>query len=252
MEYATLPDNFSEMRLSPYRKDFTHSYVFGVFPIIELTDHHPSAVFRIITSTKLSAEGRKMLSERADRLNIRLETDDRVIERLSPKDNCFAIAAFSKFYCAPDPAADHAVLVNPSDKGNLGTIVRTLTAFGFKDLAVIRPCADLFDPHTVRASMGALFRIRPSLFDSFEEYARVSGARRNFYPFMLNGQPMENIVPDRTLPCSLIFGNESSGLDDSYLELGTPVRITHENTVDSLNLTIAAGIGMHWFHASGR
>ena len=252
MEYAKLPDNYSEMRLSPYRKDFSHSYVFGVFPIIELTDHHPSAVFRIVAGTRLSEEGRKLLSERADRLNIRLETDDRVIERLSPKENCFAIAAFSKFYGSPDPAADHAVLVNPSDKGNLGTIIRTLTAFGFKDLAVIRPAADLFDPHTVRASMGALFRISPSVFDSFEEYAQAAGARRNYYSFMLNGRPMEDIVPDRTLPCSLIFGNESSGLPDSFLSLGTPVRITHENTVDSLNLTIAAGIGMHWFHNSGR
>jgi len=252
MEYAKLPDNFSEMRLSPYRKDFTHSYVFGVFPIIELTDHHPSAVFRIVASSRLSAEGRKLLSERADRLNIRLETDDRAIERLSPKDNCFAIAAFSKFYSAPDPAADHVVLVNPSDKGNLGTIIRTLTAFGFKDLAVIRPAADLFDPHTVRASMGAVFRIRPALFDSFDDYLRVCGRPRNFYPFMLKGGTMETVKPDRTLPCSLIFGNESSGLPDSFLELGTPVCITHENTVDSLNLTIAAGIGMHWFHSSGR
>ena len=34
---------------------------------------------------------------------------------------------------------------------------------------------------------------------------------------------------------------------DHFLSLGTPVRITHENTVDSLNLTIAAGIGIHWF-----
>ena len=47
-------------------------------------------------------------------------------------------------------------------------------------------------------------------------------------------------------PHSLIFGNESRGLDDSYLQIGTPLRIRHLDTVDSLNLTIAAGIAMQW------
>ena len=40
---------------------------------------------------------------------------------------------------------------------------------------------------------------------------------------------------------------ESAGLEDAFAHMGTPLRITHENTVDSLNLTVAAGIGMHWF-----
>lgn len=250
MEFSSLPENCAEMRLSPYRKDFLHSYVFGVFPVIELADSLPSALFRIVMSSKISESSKKLLVSKAEELGVALQTDDKTIERLSPKENCFAIGVFRKFSSAPDPEKDHIVLVNPSDRGNLGGIIRSAVAFGFRDVVMITPCADLFDPHTVRSTMGALFRVRPAFFDSFDSYETVCG-RRNFYPFMLKGSPMERAVPDRSLPCSLIFGNESSGLDDSYLGTGNPVRIMHGNEVDSLNLSVAAGIGMHWFVNAG-
>ena len=51
--------------------------------------------------------------------------------------------------------------------------------------------------------------------------------------------------PDKNF--SLIFGNEASGLPDSFLSIGNPVRIMHLDTVDSLNLTIAAAIGIYHF-----
>ena len=249
MEFYQLPVNYKEMRLSPYRKDFGWSYSFGMFPTVELTDQFPSAVFRIAVSSKLSAANMDILAERAGKLNVPLVVDDKTVERLSPKENCFAVGVFRKFRQTLDPVKDHIVLVNPSDRGNAGTIIRTLTAFGFKDLAVIRPSADILDPHTVRASMGSVFRIRHEYFDSFEDYAAKNAGNggRVFYPFMLNGESMEALRPDRSGPCSLIFGNESSGLPDSFLSLGKPLKIVHENTVDSLNLTIAAGIAMHWF-----
>ena len=250
-EYSELPGNAAEMRLSPYKKDFAHSYVFGVFPIIELADNRPSALFRIILSSKLGDEGRRLLTEKAAAAGVPVVTDDRTIERHSPKENCFADGAFRKFSALPDPGADHVVLVNPSDRGNLGSIVRSAVAFGFRDIAVVRPAADIFDPHAVRASMGALFRIRPAYFDTFDEYLTAAG-RRMLYPFMLCGAPMEAARPDRSQPCSLIFGNESAGLDESFARLGLPLRITHENTVDSLNLNVAAGIGLHWFRQEVR
>lgn len=246
MELYPLPADYQEMKIRPYKKDLPYSYTCGVFPTIELMDHCPSAVFRVILSEKIG-KGGDLIRERAAKAGIPVVVDDKTIQRLSPKDNCFAIGVFTKYTQALNPCRNHIVLVNPSDMGNLGTIIRTLTAFGFQDLAVIRPCADPFDPRVLRASMGAAFRIRLFMYDTFEEYQSVCGDRE-FYPFMLNGTPMEELTLSHTgKPYSLLFGNESSGLPDSFLDLGTPVRITHENTVDSLNLTIAAGIGIHWF-----
>lgn len=246
MELYPLPADFHTMKIRPYKKDLPYSYTCGVFPTIELMDHCPSAVFRVILSEKIG-KGGDLIRERASKHGISVVVDDKTIQRLSPKENCFAIGVFAKYTCALEPRRNHIVLVNPSDMGNLGTIIRTLTAFGFQDLALIRPCADPFDPRVVRASMGAVFRIRLSLYDTFENYQQICGVR-DYYPFMLNGAPMEELTFTKTgKPYSLLFGNESSGLPERFLQLGTPVRITHENTVDSLNLTIAAGIGIHWF-----
>jgi TrmH family RNA methyltransferase len=46
-------------------------------------------------------------------------------------------------------------------------------------------------------------------------------------------------------PFALIFGNESSGLPADYLSLGTSITIPHGHQIDSLNLTIAVGIGLY-------
>ena len=48
-------------------------------------------------------------------------------------------------------------------------------------------------------------------------------------------------------PYTLIFGNEATGLDDSYLEVGTPIKIMHSNNIDSLNLDNAVSIAVYEF-----
>jgi TrmH family RNA methyltransferase len=93
--------------------------------------------------------------------------------------------------------------------------------------------------------MGALFHLRLSLFESFMEYRQQYPAHY-CYPFMVNGAEDIggiNILP----PYALIFGNEAAGLDDSFADVGNAVRIPHSGNVDSLNLAVAAGIGLYMF-----
>ena len=65
---------------------------------------------------------------------------------------------------------------------------------------------------------------------------------------MLNGEYTLNIkdCPKSKL-FSLVFGNEATGLDDSFLNVGTSIMIPQSSDVDSLNLTIAVGIGAYVF-----
>ena len=46
-------------------------------------------------------------------------------------------------------------------------------------------------------------------------------------------------------PFSLIMGNEATGLPAEFSRIGTPVRIEHSGAIDSLNITIAASIGLY-------
>ena len=242
--------NNNDMRLKPYRKDFTYSYSCGVFPTIELASSCPDEVIKLIITEKgLSNSGVQKLMTLAEKQNIPYVIDNKTAERLYPKENSYAIGAFRKYTCTLCSDKNHIVLVNPSDKGNLGTILRTLTAFGIEDIAIITPSADIYDPKVIRASMGAIFKIRFQMFDSFDSYksSLEDTVDRSYYPFMLNGQPLETAGKPQNGVFSLIFGNEASGLDDSFLSVGTPVRIMHLDTVDSLNLTIAAAIGIYNF-----
>ena len=133
----------------------------------------------------------------------------------------------------------------------MGTILRTAAAFGIKDMAVILPGADMFHPKTVRASMGALFRLNCACFQSFEEY-RKKYDKHEVFCFMLNAsKPLTVTDCPKTKLFSLVFGNEATGLDDSYLEKGTSIIIPQSDEVDSLNVTIAAGIAMFCFTRKG-
>lgn len=55
---------------------------------------------------------------------------DNTINKLAKKDNCFAIAIIKK-YTMDLEDANHVVLVNPGDMGNMGTIIRTMLGFNY-------------------------------------------------------------------------------------------------------------------------
>ena len=100
-------------------------------------------------------------------MGVREEEAGRVLRRESKKDNCYAGIVFEKREGALDAGKNHAVLCQISDGGNLGTALRSLLGFGYEDVALVRPCVDAFDPHVVRASMGAFFHLRLRTFDTF-------------------------------------------------------------------------------------
>ena len=235
--------------LSAYRLEMDYSYAPGIFPSIECLLARPEQVRRVLLhSGAAGREGAEKLSALAREIGVRTETADRALSRISGKDNCFAAAVFTKFEDRMDPEKPHILLHQPGDCGNVGTILRTALGLGIEDVALVRPCADLFDPRTVRASMGSLFRLRVKVYDRFEDYRREAGERA-LYPFMLDAslpldEALRGPVPRRR---TLIFGNEGRGLPPEFAGIGRPVRIPSNDRVDSLNLAIAAGIGIYAF-----
>lgn len=235
------------MKLKPYKREFEHSYACGVFPACELAKTRPDALKAVVITEKaLKNEGVMKLRGICDERKIPFEIDDATVAKIYPKDNVYAVGVFDKYSCELDFSRNHVVLVNPSDMGNMGTIIRTMCAFEIFDLAIIRPCCDVFDPKVVRASMGAVFKLNIRIYDTFEEYTRDVTETRQLIPFMLNGAPMESVRRQGEI-FSLIMGNEAAGLPDNFINIGTPARIMHASTVDSLNLPIATGIGIYYF-----
>jgi len=195
----------------------------------------------------LENEGVVKLRERCRALGVREEIAERVLRRESKKDNCFAGLVFEKYDCALDPAASHAVLCQISDAGNAGTAMRSLLGFGIRDVAVVKPCVDVFDPHVLRASMGAFFKLRVKVYDDFDAY-RAEFPDRTLYPFMLDGaKPLNEVARAAEPPFSLVFGNEQTGLPPYFAQLGQSVLIPQSDEIDSLNLAVAVSVGTYTF-----
>lgn len=233
--------------LEAYSRDLPYSYALGLFPASQLMQKRPELARRLLVSSKAeSSEGLNALRALCQRHHVREETADKALSRVSGKENCFAALVFDKFQ-GELTGGNHLVLHNPSDKGNLGTMLRTALGFGYRDIAVIRPAADAFDPHVVRASMGAIFGLNLRYYDSFAEY-RAQFPDHCCYPFMLDASvPLAEAVRHKKAPFALIMGNEGSGLPPEFSRLGQPVRIPHSDAIDSLNLSVAAAIGMYAF-----
>ena len=114
-----------------------------------------------------------------------------------------------------------------------------------KDTMASAACS--IDPKAVRASMGAMFRLRIKVYDRVDEY-RESYPERKLYPFMLDASvPLQEAVKDKAEVWTLVFGNEGRGLPKEFSTYGQAVRIESNDKVDSLNLAMAAGIAIYEF-----
>ena len=232
----------------PYRSDADYSYTLGAYPTCELIQARPAEVQALIMHPSFSGtETAATVGDFAAARHIPLQIDAKAISRLSPRENCYLIGIFHKYQDQLAPQRAHLLLVQPSNRGNVGTIMRTMLGFGLRDLAVVRPAADIFHPQTVRASMGALFALRHSFTASLQEY-REAYAAHLLYPLMLQGRYTLSDVPRSSAPYTLILGNEATGLDPACADLGYSIRIEHDAAIDSLNLTVAAGIALESFY----
>ena len=237
-------------KLLPYSRKLEYSYALGIFPCMNLLEAHPERVTRLLLSPEgEESEGVNRLREKCRALGIREEYAERVLRRESQKDNCFAGLVFEKYESDLSRDAPHVVLCQISDGGNLGTALRSCLGFGIRDVAVVRPCVDVFDPHVLRSSMGAFYRMRVTTLDSFDQY-RAAFPGRPLFPFMLDrrAKPLPEAV--KGLPenaYSLVFGNEASGLPPAFADYGQSVIIPQSDEIDSLNLSVAVSIGVYSF-----
>ena len=134
------------------------------------------------------------------------------------------------------------------DPGNAGTVIRSADAAGFDAVVFSNESVDVFNPKTVRATVGSLWHI-PVVSDvDMNEF--ISGAiENNVSVFALTGDGKESfdstfVAKTSTKPSAWIFGNEARGLPDLPGEI-TTVAIPMRGFSESLNVASAAAIVLH-------
>ncbi|MBQ8578652.1 MAG: RNA methyltransferase [Clostridia bacterium] len=132
------------------------------------------------------------------------------------------------------------------DPGNLGTVIRTANALGFDRLVLSADCADVYNPKTVRAAMGALFRLKMDITDSIPAY--IAHLRKNGYDVHAAALT-DDAVPLDTVPVTkqtvFVIGNEGHGLSEETVSAcGGAVIIPMAEGAESLNAAICAALLM--------
>ncbi|MCR4584829.1 MAG: TrmH family RNA methyltransferase [Lachnospiraceae bacterium] len=233
------------MKVERYKRDLDHSYTLGATLTFELMKLRPDLALRVfICSDTQMTDSTKELIAICEKNHVEVEKNDKAFNILSPKGNCYVIGMFRKEKQKME-AGDHLMFVNPSDAGNMGTILRTATGFGYKDIAIIAPAVDVYDPKTVRASMGALFHVRVEYFDTIDDYRKLFEDNHRYAFMLTSSKDLEEVKT--ASPYTLIYGNEATGLPEEYASFCETVIITHSKEIDSLNLPMAAGISMYRF-----
>ncbi len=147
------------------------------------------------------------------------------------------------------PAPLLTVLESIQDPGNLGTILRTGEGAGVTGVIMGGETADLFNPKTVRATMGSVFRVPFVYADDLEKTVRrikASGIRT--YAAHLEGSADYDSFSFRRGTAFLI-GNEGNGLSPGLTALADGLlRIPMEGQVESLNAAVAAALLMYEAH----
>ena len=133
------------------------------------------------------------------------------------------------------------------DPGNAGTVIRTADACGFDAIVFSDNSVDIFNPKTVRATVGSLWHIPVVTDVEISEFIKEALAN-GFKSLALMGQGQSTISKDFISTCGekslWIFGNEARGLP-ALPDSVESVRIPMKGHAESLNVASAAAIVMH-------
>jgi RNA methyltransferase, TrmH family len=138
------------------------------------------------------------------------------------------------------------ILDRVQDAGNVGSILRSAAAFGFKQIIALTGTAALWSPKVLRAGMGAHFGLQLVEGASLEDLSALT------IPLVVTsshqGDFLQNLMQNKQLPqpCAWVMGHEGQGVRAELLEKASvSVRIGQPGGEESLNVAAAAAICLH-------
>lgn len=126
--------------------------------------------------------------------------------------------------------------------GNIGAILRSADGAGLSALVVANPQTDLFNPNTIRASLGTIFSL-PVCSDTSENVLAWLQKHHFFtYAAIVDGA-IHYTQADFTQPCAIALGSEAWGLTEQFRGEGIqPIFLPMRGIADSLNVSTTAAI----------
>lgn len=177
--------------------------------------------------------------------DILIEASEPVLKKISTTDStpeAVAIGVQKIFDIKDLKNVQKVVLLEDiKDSGNLGTILRSAVAFGVDAVVLFGDCVDIYNPKTVRASVGNLWKLPivqikdietfNKIFKDFNKIATLPRSKNLLKTYKIN------------LPAVVMFGSEADGLTDELIKLSDDsVKIEMSPKVESLNLATSVSV----------
>jgi RNA methyltransferase, TrmH family len=162
----------------------------------------------------------------------------------SPAKMGFVVDLPSSVQITPNVAT--VILDRVQDAGNVGSILRSAAAFGFKQVVALTGTAALWSPKVLRAGMGAHFGLHLVESASLDDLSVLT------VPLVVTsshqGDFLQKLMQNKQLPqpCAWVMGHEGQGVRAELLQQAkVSVRIGQPGGEESLNVAAAAAICLH-------
>jgi RNA methyltransferase, TrmH family len=199
----------------------------------------------VLVSESARNKAREMLAAAGRDVPLRV-IDDAVFDRIAATETSQGVLALVRpLPWTPDDLFRASPLVavvdGVQDPGNGGAITRAAEAFGATGIVFLRDSVSPFNPKTLRASAGSLFRL-PYLYGIEREFARREFRKRGLQ--VVAASSRDGVSPDRvdwTVPTAVVIGSEARGVSEALRSDARAVRIPTQG-VESLNASVAAAV----------
>ena len=175
--------------------------------------------------------------------------NEKILKKISTTDtHCEVLAVAKQFkYETKDllKAENPLIIVleDIKDPGNLGTIIRTAKAANTSGIVLTGETADIFNPKTVRSTVGNLWKI-PIVYLEKDEFKNLS-KKLQFIATTGNSKDSYFDVDYKT-PTAIMFGSEAEGLSEDLLkQTDITAKIPMNSEVESLNLSVSVGVVLY-------
>lgn len=206
---------------------------------------------------KLSNWAQDMLKNVRTQTNYQLTSS--LMADLSGKDEPSEIMAVIKMRDERPqelPLGDNPIIIlldRPSNKGNLGTILRSCDAFGVSCVIITGHAVDLYEPDVISASMGSFFNVNcVRLYDNQSLDAYLNSLKEKYPDMQIIGTTAHKQTSVHQLnlerPCLIAIGNETYGLNAALkarCDILATIPMNALSSASSLNIGCAATVFLY-------
>lgn len=239
------------------RYKYNQFIVEGVRSLNEAVKNNWKIVSFICDSNHLSDWAKCMIETVKTEVNYTLTA--KLLKELSGKEDTSELLAIIEMRedrlenVALSPNPFIMLFDRPSNKGNLGTMIRSCDALGIDLLIITGHAVDLYEPDVIISSMGSFFNLPVIRITKNEDlYKFVESLRMKYPNFKIIGTTAHKEKPvyseDLKNPVMLMMGNERMGLNNSfkeYCDVLCTIPMAEDSYASSFNVSCAASIIMY-------